>query len=56
MGWDDMVQHPISQDGINLKVDLQVINVDCCIPNQPPCKSGLLAEAPVDMDNMPLPS
>jgi len=56
MGWDDKLQQPISQDGIDLKADLKLLDFEWCIPLEKPVKIDLTKDNPVDMDNISLPS
>jgi len=56
MGWDNKLQQPISQDGIDLKADLKLLDFEWCIRPEPPVKLDLTKENPVDMDNLSLPS
>jgi len=56
MGWDDHLNQPISQDGIDLKADLKLMDFDWCIPTEEPSKIKLANDTPVDMDNLLLPS
>jgi len=56
MGWNDTLNQTISQDGIDLKFDLKLLDFEWCLPNDKPTKINLTAEALVDMDNMSLPS
>jgi len=56
MGWDNKLQQPISQDGIDLKADLKLLDFEWCIWPEPPVKMDLMKDNPVDMDNLSLPS
>jgi len=55
MGWDEKLQQPISQDGINLKADLQLLDFEWCLPVEQLHKIDLTRDTPVDMDNLSLP-
>jgi len=53
MGWDATQQCPMSQDGINLKADLQSMDFEWCLPT--PLMTKLASgAATIDMDNMSL--
>ena len=55
MGWDDAQQRPMSQDGIDLKADLQSMDFEWCLSSSPPSK--LVSDTSgIDMDNLSLPS
>ncbi len=56
MGWDEHLHRPISQDGIDLKADLKLLDFEWCIPTEKPTKIDLTGDTPVDMDNLSLPS
>jgi len=56
MGWDNKLQQPISQDGIDLKADLKLLDFKWCIRPELPVKINLMKDNPVDMDNLSLPS
>jgi len=53
MGWNESLQQPILQDGIDLKVDIKLLNFDWYQEvEQPTSKTAIT----MDMDNMSLPS
>jgi len=56
MGWDENLHRPISQDGLDLKADLKLLDFDWCTPMGNPTKIDLTGDSPVDMDNLSLPS
>jgi len=56
MGWDEKLQQPILQDGIDLKANLQLLDFEWCLPVEQPHKIDLTGNSPVDMDNLSLPS
>jgi len=51
MGWDEHLQHPISQDSIGLKAYLKHLSFEWCIPNKAPTKIDLTNDTPVNRDN-----
>jgi len=53
MGWNEALQQPISQDGINLKANIQLLDFNWCQGvKQPTAK----AATSMDLDNLSLPS
>jgi len=53
MGWDATQQYPMSQDGIDLKANLQSMDFEWCLPT-PPLTKLTLGAVTIDMDNMSL--
>jgi len=56
MGWDAAQQCPMSQDGIDLKANLQSMDFEWCLPPPLPTQKPDLGMVAIDMDNMSLPS
>jgi len=52
MGWNKALQQPISQDGIDLKADIELLNFDWCQEVEKPI---LKAAVTMDLDNLSLP-
>jgi len=53
MGWNEALQQPISQDGLDLKANIQLLDFEWCVAAPPPTSKVAVT---MDVDNMSLPS
>jgi len=53
MAWDDATNQPVSQEGLDLKADLALLDFEWCVA---PPEASIPPAAAIDMDNLSLPS
>jgi len=53
MAWDDATNQPVSQEGLDLKADLALLDFEWCVA---PPEASIPPVATIDMDNLSLPS